>query len=161
MNERHDNHLGDEPDLARLSDALDALGAHERARAPGGLEDRIVMRTQQAAADTGPAVVGRIGVAPFLKIAAAIAMVATLGVVVYVVQRPAGPAPIDGPIVSDDAVETETFDVDAVEAEFDAWLASIEASDDGVQEIATIASGIEEATMDFWNGDFDLGEESM
>lgn len=85
------------PELAGIAGALDALGRSERAAAPADLEQSVVLASGAALRRKGAAgVAGRLIGAP-LRLAAAIALVATVGLLWYAVSstRPGASTPRD------------------------------------------------------------------
>ena len=149
------NHDHLDPDLRRLAESLDDLGAAERDAAPEDLE-RVLLATTlprlRATTDADrpeprPLVIARISphrAARSFHLAAAVVLLATAGVASYFLIRSLRPAPTTPPV----ARSTEQL-IEDIDAQLDDWLDDLATLEDRYAESAAPPDA-------FWNVDDEL-----
>lgn len=152
-------------DIVPVESRLNALAERDRRAAPDSLEDRLFLATRaplRAAAE--PPAPMRMPAPPAwrapLRLAAAIAVVAGAGLLAVSYFKSA-------PTVAVGTQTTDSVDVDAVQADLDDFLASLDSASAGDDSIMTLRSDIastEEGLEAFWSVDsldLDLSEDSL
>ena len=151
MNMNRNENIDETPaqDVKELWLALDRLAAAEQAGAPAGLESRILARTPGVVEQ--PSVIGRIGRMSWgLRLAASIALVATVGGAVWLANSSGTAVPAERI-----ASAQPTTLLAQVNSEFDEWLSASKTDTD----LAALNSKL--GTIESTSFNSTLSEESM
>lgn len=156
-------------DLTPTESRLSALAERDRRAAPASLEDRLFLATRAKITEPAgaPAPIPMPAAPSWrapLRLAAAIAVIVSAGLIATLVFSPGAPSATP---VANNTPPTGEVDIDAVRADLDDFLASLDPASNGDDSILIIRSDIESTEDDldaFWASDaldLNLSEDSL
>lgn len=142
-------------ELREMSAALDRLGARDRSSARHDYESQLFEASRGALAGSAPLKLVRPVSAvsrPWMRLAAAVALVAGAGLIASVWLAPRGGG---GGVSAPVQQMTQSGGVDSIRADLEEFLSVIEAGD------SWSVAGAEQEQSRFWSDDLSISEESM